>query len=103
MSIESEVTGGRATWLEVLRYDPAAALVELRTTVPDDPMARTRRVIFAGVSEYAEEAFDPVLPKRTDVLEGLLGIDVHARGSETWYVIATDEREVSFYAAAPPA
>lgn len=102
MSIENEVTGGRARWLEVLRYDPIAALVELRTTVPDDPRAATRRVIFTSVSEYAEEPFDPALPMEQDVLEQLVGIDAHVRGSATWYVIATDEREVRFYADGTP-
>jgi hypothetical protein len=101
MSIESEVTGGRATWLEMLRYDPAAALVEIRTVVPDDPGAPTRRVTFTGVSEYIEEPFDPALPSEPDVLEHLVGIDVHAHGSATRYVIATDERHLTFCANAP--
>ena len=40
--IESEVAGGRASCLEVLRYYPAAAMVRFRILVPDDSNVPTR-------------------------------------------------------------
>ena len=96
MSLENTVTEGRVTWL-VIEYDPARARVELRS-VPHASATPERRVVFNNVHDYAEEPFDPVLPRGPSDRESLVGLDEHPRGAATLYVIVTDERELSFYA-----
>ena len=102
MTIEHEVTGGLATWLDGFRYDPALGRVAFRTVVPSAPEVPARRVTFAAVRNYAEQPFDPALPRDATVLESLVGLDAHARNQSTWYVIHTSEREVTFYADTTP-
>ena len=102
MSLENVVTGGRATWLDLLAYDPTRGTIELRTFDSHAPESPRRHVLFAGVSEFAEEPFDLAQPRNPYVLDGLVGLDVHRRGSATWYAIHTDERAVTFYAEKEP-
>jgi hypothetical protein len=102
MTIEYEVTGGLATWLDELRHDPGWAEVTFRTVVPGAPDAPSRRVTFTAVRDYAEEPFDAAIPREPNTLECLVGLDAHERGTATWYVIHTSEREITFYTAAPP-
>ena len=100
MSLEHAVTEGRVTSL-VIAYDPARAQLELRT-VPGAPETPVRRVVFTNVRDYAEDPFDPALPRDPSDLESLVGLDIHPREATTLYVIVTDEREVSFYADKDP-
>ena len=102
MTIEEQVTGGLTRWLEEFEHDPERGRVEFRAIVPGAVDVAPRRVTFTEVREYAEEPFDPAVPRDPTLLECLIGLDAHERGLATSYVIHTTEREVTFYTDVSP-
>ena len=101
MDLEQRVTGGRVTWLECVEYDNAKESVVVRVTHHANfPPLVARVVTFLVVRDYEDVPHDAGA-RDSNLIETLIGLDERRRGTDTQYIVVTDEREITFRSSAP--